>query len=397
MAKKYKPPLPDGVVDITGIFRGPSLVMTVLRLAFLSAITAVAAFGWLLLWLRPVREDEMGPRLAVFMVIAFGPLIVGFVWFFRRARQWERGVGQFITAEQFRAGHLTRPIPGLNAPAVEVLRRVAGFAAAVGPPVKVRETGARAAQARALQVGGIGGIAAAVVIGARGGGSSLVAAALCGIAIGSFIRAGHLLQPSVTTLLAVDRRRPVLFLRSFADDNARTSQMVRTPLGRIRLARRVEQGIAGALNMFGPLIAIGKPGEPAPAIGAARVQLSDDEWQPTVLAWMDRSQFIVMMAGATRWITWELHRVLEMRRAHHLFVVFPPQNNAARWRNVVDALSGTPWQSGVSGLDPKDLLLLRLHDDGRVGAILRRGRPLVQDYQLALALAIDEEFCRGTG
>jgi hypothetical protein len=184
-------------------------------------------------------------------------------------------------------------------------------------------------------------------------------------------------------------------LRSFRDDEIKAKQRFPTPIGDISLERGFEQGIAGSLGAFGPLIGVGKPDEELPQIGASRAYLTDEEWQPGVLRWLDQSLLIVMIAGATEWITWELHRIVEMGRSERLFILMPPGTNRARWQNVVDSLSHTKWNAALRTVDINGLLLLQLRHDGKVIAIKRQTAiTFIQDYQLAMAIALCEEFCQ---
>ena len=80
---------------------------------------------------------------------------------------------------------------------------------------------------------------------------------------------------SAAQLLASDPRRPVVYLRSFEAD----SEIVLRPDGFWKKAATVlfdyavtfspEQELAEIVNRVGPVIAIGKPGEPLPELGAA--------------------------------------------------------------------------------------------------------------------------------
>ena len=46
--------------------------------------------------------------------------------------------------------------------------------------------------------------------------------------------------------------------------------------------RTPEQELADILEHVGPVVAVGKPGEPLPELGAARLYVSHDEWQGKV-------------------------------------------------------------------------------------------------------------------
>ena len=133
----------------------------------------------------------------------------------------------------------------------------------------------------------------------------------------------------------------------------------RTRIGDVEQTRRFEQQVAGMLEAFGPLIAVGKPGEVACRRSAPPAPTSPTaEWQPAVLRWIDEAVFIAMVAGATEWIRWELGRILEMGRVRHLLILVPPTPGklnramgngvpvAVRWNNVLDGPRRDPLGAG---------------------------------------------------
>lgn len=204
-------------------------------------------------------------------------------------------------------------------------------------------------------------------------------------------------QPSLEAVRARDARKPVLLLRSFADDGIEMNHRFATRIGDVEQTRRFEQQLAGMFEAFGPLIAIGQPGEELPQIGAARGYRTEAEWQSEVIRWIDEARFIAMIAGPTEWVRWELGRVLEMGRLRHLLILLPPtiEQRAPRWANVLDALAGTRWHSALAALDTGGLLLVLLRPDGTVLAMRRGGKapPYADDYQVAVAIALYEMFC----
>jgi hypothetical protein len=216
-------------------------------------------------------------------------------------------------------------------------------------------------------------------------------------------RAAALAQPSVDELRAVDPRRPILLLRSFRDDRLLAWQRMRTFSMAFDRRKRFEQALARTLQQLGPLVAVGAPDERVPQLGAARSYLLDAEWQDRVLAWMNDSLAIIMIAGSTDWIRWELHRAVERHLEHNLMILLPPDRASpraapgagrdARWQNVCAALADTAWSPALAAVDVEHLLLCRLKPDGRVWA-MTSGSDLAQDYQLAIILAIFDAFCR---
>ncbi|MEV5598021.1 transferase [Streptomyces sp. NPDC052496] len=133
---------------------------------------------------------------------------------------------------------------------------------------------------------------------------------------------------AVQALLA-DGREPVLYLRSFADDDA--AAQVDDAGSYISLHSREEQ-LAGALGAVGPVITVGRPGEPLPRLGAARFYLPLDDWQPTVLRLMELSQLIVLRLGPGEGLWWELGQARATQPAHKLVLLAPcgPREAAER-------------------------------------------------------------------
>jgi hypothetical protein len=121
---------------------------------------------------------------------------------------------------------------------------------------------------------------------------------------------------------AKDPRPPILYLRPFKADRIRFSTLrTRTNLFRRFLgffstaalldadsATRPtgEELIVSVIDLLGPVIAVGKPGESVAPGGAARLYLDDDEWQDVVREYMKRSQLILLFAGTTPHFAWEI-------------------------------------------------------------------------------------------
>ncbi|MFD8782136.1 hypothetical protein [Kitasatospora sp. NPDC059599] len=83
-------------------------------------------------------------------------------------------------------------------------------------------------------------------------------------------------RPAARALLR-DGREPVLYLRSFEDDEI-AAQI--EDGADFNIYTREEQFVGG-LGVFGPVITVGQPAEPLPRLGAARFYLPPDDWKPT--------------------------------------------------------------------------------------------------------------------
>ncbi|MBM7857145.1 hypothetical protein [Lentzea nigeriaca] len=117
----------------------------------------------------------------------------------------------------------------------------------------------------------------------------------------------------------------VLYLRTFDDDAARRATQ-HTHLwdagGLLRLfflsGRTQEEQLAVALRPAGALVAVGRPGEDLPEVGALRLYLPDDAWQTAVLDLMRRARLVVLAVGGGQGLLWELSRAVEHVAPHRL-------------------------------------------------------------------------------
>lgn len=341
--------------------------------------------------------------IGILLLLLAAPFVIFLYWILSRQDRYQAGIDGVLSVTSFDEKQLATTIPVIGVTLREMLERLRSFAASLGAPARHRETDPeKVKQARKLRWRALGFFGAAAVwmlfIGPRLGETlgGIAVALIFGVALGSaqfsLMQAGKLLQPSATALLAQDKRRKILLLRSFKDDEIKCFKRFRTPIGEVVIARRFEQGIAGPLGAYGPVIAIGKPGEEMPQIGAARTYLSDADWQPTVVRWINEALALVMIAGDTEWIRWELDRILDLRRDRHLLILLPPAKGDQRWGNVLKGLEKTMWAPTLKALDTKGLLLVQLRPDGKVIAIRKDGRPLIEDYHLAIAVALYKEF-----
>jgi hypothetical protein len=69
------------------------------------------------------------------------------------------------------------------------------------------------------------------------------------------------------------------------------------------------------------LIAIGQPGEPLPTPGAARLYVRADEWREAVLSWMAQARLVILRAGCTPGVVWEIDAALSNVRAERLLLL----------------------------------------------------------------------------
>lgn len=113
----------------------------------------------------------------------------------------------------------------------------------------------------------------------------------------------QLVAPTAEEVLQQDARPPVVYLRSFADET--------------KILRRYrrhwpteEELLAKVFSEFGPFLAIGKPSDGLPIVGAARMYVSETCWRPTVRDLVDGATFVALRLGDSPGVLEELDLVM---------------------------------------------------------------------------------------
>ncbi|MFD5831147.1 hypothetical protein [Lentzea sp. NPDC060358] len=155
-----------------------------------------------------------------------------------------------------------------------------------------------------------------------------------------------------------DPRPPVLYLRSFQVDDL----LARTGETALDYFRTEEERLARAFAPIGPLIAIGRPGEPLPPAGVPRVYVGDD-WQREVRDLVGRARLVLIGAGRGEGLRWELDLVTATVDPRRVVVLLPFGDREY-----------DHFRSGVAGVFPHplpDLSPLPGPDDHETRAALR--------------------------
>ena len=136
------------------------------------------------------------------------------------------------------------------------------------------------------------------------------------------IRVRKLAAVDAAALMEEDTRAPVLYLRSFGDDGE--GVMGHTSRAQGFLAPTVEEKLAAAMRHVRPFVAIGRPGEALPELGAARMYVSDERWQDEIIALMERARIVLLRIGDTPGFWWEVRQVMERVEMARVVFFFPP-------------------------------------------------------------------------
>ncbi|MFE9851434.1 hypothetical protein ACFYPN_21945 [Streptomyces sp. NPDC005576] len=144
-----------------------------------------------------------------------------------------------------------------------------------------------------------------------------------------------------------------LYLRSFEDDIPRTAlEETRRPapgpgavMSDLSLSSLTEEEqLAQALESVAPMVAVGRPGERLPLVGARRLYLPIDDWQDTVRDLMGRARLVMMAVGLGPGLLWEFSEATRLLPAKRLVLLVasreayetfraqaaPPREDAAR-------------------------------------------------------------------
>jgi hypothetical protein len=148
----------------------------------------------------------------------------------------------------------------------------------------------------------------------------LVVAGLCWTAGGSCVALGRRMRlRRAEPALGDDPRPLILYLRSFQFDRSWT------PEGQPwKMRSTYEEHLARALGRLGPFVAIGRPGEPLPELGAVRLYVEDDRWQQEVRRLMARAGAVVLTAGQSQGLKWELQEAVARLDPQRLLIFVPP-------------------------------------------------------------------------
>jgi|GEM_PF-2616161 len=127
-------------------------------------------------------------------------------------------------------------------------------------------------------------------------------------------RARYLTRFSYAQTVDHDERPPILFLRSFMDDQVTLPKpsIVLTYWMAEPVPRRLDHALVERFGYLAPVVAIGKPDakEEDLPFGAARYFVPGKEWEPTVCEFAGRAQHVVVVVDDSPGIDWEVKTML---------------------------------------------------------------------------------------
>jgi hypothetical protein len=206
------------------------------------------------------------------------------------------------------------------------------------------------------------------------------------VALGAMARRHYVLRAD--KVLSLDDRAPILFLRSFGDDKVRL--WGRGWYGKFR-RRTIDEAIKGFAQRLGPFVAIANPQTKLPRLGAAQSYFSDNTWQDAIARWVAMTRMIVMVAGRTEGIRWELDHIFSNEHDIKLVILFPPalrRNPAAAMQWLSRHFSNTRYAADLTAIDPKRTIAIGFQEDGLLIVETRRIHRHEVDYLAAFQVLI---------
>jgi hypothetical protein len=185
-----------------------------------------------------------------------------------------------------------------------------------------------------------------------------------------YVQSRKLSAPPANEILEKDNRPPILYLRSFRSDifDAWRRNLQAIFMSKNEPGATTEEKVTEALGALGPVVALGRPGEKLPELGAARMYAADEEWQNTVRRMLDRCQLVLIRAGRSPGLRWELKEIVDTVNPRQVILFFPGKRSFRKFRKWADhifpvSLPGV-WPNDLMGFDDHwrpDIPLTLLH------------------------------------
>lgn len=148
------------------------------------------------------------------------------------------------------------------------------------------------------------------------------------LAHGTFILAKRLAARRIWARGKDDETPPILFLRSFEDDQFSFRQSLCDPvswwLNLWSFRRNADEMMIDEFAQYGPVVALGQPGEKSTPFGAQRQYASHDDWQHTIKQAAREAKAIVVAAGSTPGLSWEYQMLKSEDYLEKTVFLFPP-------------------------------------------------------------------------
>jgi hypothetical protein len=188
-----------------------------------------------------------------------------------------------------------------------------------------------------------------------------IAFGLMALGYASYRRAKRHLAAPALDIRRQDNRPPVLLLRSFGDDVIPVQEFRLSFF--IQRAQTFEEILTQHLWDYGPVIAIGRPGEAIPPLGAAREYLRNESWQSRLKELSASARMLVLVLGRTEGVLWEIRRVISAGLLSKTVFVLPPVKEE-ELRDRTKKFAGEVGDEQLFELAPTSEILLFFFPEG---------------------------------
>ena len=213
---------------------------------------------------------------------------------------------------------------------------------------------------------------------------------LCAIVGGHAAFAGgkRLAAREIWRVDAVHGSPPVLFLRSFEDDQFELGRRSRNPVRRWlalwSFRRNLDEMLVDEVARYGSVVALGRPGETRVPFGAARHYATHDDWRRIITETARRAHAIVIVAGETPGVREEYDLIVREGLLDRTVLMFRPGAEAQAGNRAALAAFATAGGAVASRLDSGSAPLVALLRLGGEPVLLTAERPDAAAYVAVL-------------
>lgn len=153
----------------------------------------------------------------------------------------------------------------------------------------------------------------------------------------------------------------------------------------------LESRVGALMGRFGPIVAIGRPGDDMVGLGNGRTTMPVAAWRQQVQEWMASARNIVVTLGAddaARWVHQQLHRGRWLGKTVFWLPIGGPDDPSHQLAVLAKGLADTPWGPPLVSVDePESVRSLVLHANGSLTVVMsEHGR--LADYHAATLVAL---------
>jgi len=160
-------------------------------------------------------------------------------------------------------------------------------------------------------------------------------------------------------VLLRDKRPPILYLRSFLDDKVTIPSQDSNlngidPFAITSGLEPFENLITKQFQNIGPVIAISDLSQGLPPPGAARLSKLGEVWKPSVRKLIQECDRVLILAGVSPGVLWEIEEVCRLDAISKTIVVFPPGDEVSDRFEAIKTAIATVGKPVLDNIQPRN-------------------------------------------